>query len=373
MIRRAGGVVEVRLDLLGLVHGLLQTVVQAEHLLAAVVLDHPVQCGLHGGHAGVAVLVDAVAEAHDLLLLGQGVLHPCLRSGGGVLTGLLLPDADLVEGVHHGLVGAAVQRALERADRTGHGRVQVGERRGDHARGEGRGVERVLGVQHHRDAERVHDLRGGLLAERHPQEVLRVVQVLTRLHHLLAAATALVVGDDGWERREQRLGLLQLGLGGGVLRLRVVRAEHGHGGAADVHGVAVGGQQVDGLLHLRVEGTVGALEALERGQLLVRGQLTRPEQQRDGLERQLRGQVLHGIAAIQQGVRLRVDLGDRRGVHDDAGQALLDLGLGHGVPPRGVGPARARAGPVTGQRSAWLAPMSSVGTSKLKMPVSKAL
>ena len=38
---------------------------------AVVVLDQRVERGLHGRHARVAVLVDAVTEAHDLALLGE--------------------------------------------------------------------------------------------------------------------------------------------------------------------------------------------------------------------------------------------------------------------------------------------------------------
>ena len=58
---------------------------------------------------------------------------------------------DLDEQAHHVGVRAAVQRALQRADRRDGGRVQIGQRgRGD-AGGKRRGVELVIRVQHQRD------------------------------------------------------------------------------------------------------------------------------------------------------------------------------------------------------------------------------
>jgi len=48
-------------------------------------------------------------------------------------------DGDLVHRVHNGFVGAAVQRALERADGSGDGAVDAREGGGDDARGEGGG------------------------------------------------------------------------------------------------------------------------------------------------------------------------------------------------------------------------------------------
>ena len=58
---------------------------------AVVVLDEGVERRLHRRHARVAVLVDAVAEAHDLALLGERLVEP--RPD-------VLGRADLVEDVH---------------------------------------------------------------------------------------------------------------------------------------------------------------------------------------------------------------------------------------------------------------------------------
>ncbi len=94
------------------------------------------------GGAGVFGLVDAVAEAGDLLLGGQHILHVFDGIGAGLVDG--------VEQAHDAFVGAAVQRSLERADGAGDGRVDVGQGGGDDAGGKGGGVQLVLGVQHQR-------------------------------------------------------------------------------------------------------------------------------------------------------------------------------------------------------------------------------
>jgi hypothetical protein len=55
-----------------------------------------------------------------------------------------------------------------------------------------------------------------------------------------------------------------------------------------------------------------------------------PQQPRDLLERAALRELLHGVAPVQQAVRVRVDLRDRRRVDDDPGEALLDLHVRHG-------------------------------------------
>ena len=62
--------------------------------------------------------------------------------------------ADLDQQPHDVGVGAAVQRALQRADRADDGGMEVGERGGGDARGERGRVQLVIGVQHQRDVER---------------------------------------------------------------------------------------------------------------------------------------------------------------------------------------------------------------------------
>ena len=90
-----------------------------------------------GQHVGprIAHLVDAVAEAHQLLAAGDLVAQH--RLGPRRL-------ADLEHHVEGRTGRAAVERALERAERADHRRDQVGPGGGDHARGEGRRVQAVV-------------------------------------------------------------------------------------------------------------------------------------------------------------------------------------------------------------------------------------
>jgi hypothetical protein len=75
-----------------------------------------------------------------------------------------------------------------------------------------------------------------------------------------------------------------------------------------------------------------ALTSLERavlplgrpqgGELVGIRQLAVPEQVRDRLGRLRRRELLHGVAAVEQRVRLGVDLADGRHVGDDAARPL---------------------------------------------------
>ena len=188
----------------------------------------------------------------------------------------------------------------------------------------------MLGVQNDGHAEGVHDLRGGFFTESHPEEVLRVVQILARFNQLLTATAALVVANHGGHDGEQFLRLAQLGLGRGIFGLRVLGSDHGCGRAAHVHGVTVRGQRVNDLLQFRGQRTVGAFALLEVRELILGGQLPGPQQQRDFLGGALGGQLLHRVTAVQQRVGLGVDLGHSGGVGDDAGKTLANLGFGHG-------------------------------------------
>ncbi len=92
-------------------------------------------------HRGPRVLdlVDAMAQAHDLLLAWR----PHASSHGRALP--IEPISSSMS--QHFLVGTAVQRAGQRADGRADDRVGVGQRRAGDAAAERRGVHGVLGVQ----------------------------------------------------------------------------------------------------------------------------------------------------------------------------------------------------------------------------------
>ncbi len=80
----------------------------------------------------------------------------CLRASmSRIHASALSGEPTCLQFVQHALVGAAVQRAFERADGGRDGRMQIGKRRSHHAGRERRGVEFVLGVHDHRKIERL--------------------------------------------------------------------------------------------------------------------------------------------------------------------------------------------------------------------------
>ena len=153
-----------------------------------------------------------------------------------MLDGIFAGLVDGVEQVHDGFVGAAVQRALERADGAGDGGVHVGERGGDDARGEGAGVELVVGVQDERDVEGLGGGLGGLLAVEHPEEVGGVGERGVGLDDLLAFADAVEDGDDHGDLRGEAEALADVGGVEDGLLVGVVDGEQRDGGAEDFHG-----------------------------------------------------------------------------------------------------------------------------------------
>ncbi len=130
-----------------------------------------------------------MAEAHDLLFAGELVLGPATDALGG-------PVLDGAEQGEHALVGAAVQRAGERADGRGHRGVGVRQGRAGHTSGEGRGVHRVFGVQGERDVHHLHGQGARLFTLEHVEEVLGVAEVETRLDRVVPAPDAMPCRDD---------------------------------------------------------------------------------------------------------------------------------------------------------------------------------
>ena len=113
----------------------------------------------------IAHPVDAVAHAHDAPPGVELPVDPRPRA---------LWRADGVEHVEHRPRRAAVQRALERADRRDHGRDHVRPGRGHDPRGEGRRVHPVVDDGHEVRVERARPVGRRVRAHRHPQEVRRV-------------------------------------------------------------------------------------------------------------------------------------------------------------------------------------------------------
>ena len=98
--------------------------------------------------ARVFDLVDRMAEAHELALLGAHRLDPRHH---------VFDAADFHQSLQHFGVGTAVQRPFQGTDRTGHRGIEVRQRGGDDSRRERTRVQAMLGVQ---NQDQVHRLFG---------------------------------------------------------------------------------------------------------------------------------------------------------------------------------------------------------------------
>ena len=197
------------------------------------------------GRAGIFGVVDAMAEAGDLFLLGEHLADVLDWVGAGFVDG--------VEEAHGGLVGSAVEWAFEGADGSGDGGVDVGEGGGDDARGEGAGVELVVGVEDEGDVEGAGGGVGGLFAVEHPEEVGGVRESGVGFDDGLALADAIEDGDDHGDLRGEAVGLADVGVVRAVGFVGVVDAEEGDGGAEDLHGRGVCGDAAEEVDDLGVE------------------------------------------------------------------------------------------------------------------------
>ncbi len=212
-----------------------------------------------------------------------------------------------------GLVGAAVQRAVERGDARGRGGVGVDLAGADRADRVGRAVLLVVGVQDEQDVEGLDQPGVGLelaLAhlEEHPEEVLGVGQVVVRVDERLA------LGVPEGPRAERRhlgdqphdLHVTVVGVGD-VARLGVERRQRADGGHQHAHRVGVVAEALhevaDVLVHEGVEGDL----VLPRVVLLAGGQLAVDQQVGDLEEVGVLGQLLDRVAAVLQDPLLAVD------------------------------------------------------------------
>ena len=178
--------------------------------------------------AGVLYAVDAVAEAVDLFAM--------LALAGDERLGVLRLT-DLLGQMHHGLGGAAVAGALEGADGGDDGSVHVGQGGGGDAGGEGGGVGAVLDVKDEVNVYGACRLGIRSLAVQHVQEVGGQREVRVRRYGLVAAADAVVGGDDGRHLGGEAHSLAQVRLSRHIIDVGVEGGEGANGGAQDVHRV----------------------------------------------------------------------------------------------------------------------------------------
>ena len=304
--------VEVGLQALGIEHEpfdplgqiLDRLAIRAPHHLAA----HPAeQLG-----ADVAILVDAVPKAHHHFFCGELLMHPRVGPVG---------RADVGEHLQHLLVGAAVQRALERTDRGRDAGMHVGAGGDDRAGGERGSVELVLRVEHERGAE-----DGDMLLRRHvagePLEQRLGDGTLRPGGDAAARGEIHPCGQDRRHLAEQLFGLGDELLPGAGQIVLLDLAEHADAGAQGIHRRGVGsgdGEPLEAVAHGGIERPGRLAHAAgKRRQFRRRGQFAVEQQVGDLLEVARKGQRLDRVAAVAE---VAVKRADRRAAGDDAGQA----------------------------------------------------
>ena len=253
--------------------------------------------------AGILHPVFAVAETHDLLLAGDRPVEPGLH---------LIERADLLEHVEHILVGTAVQRAGQGADRRGHHRVGIGEGAGGDAGAEGAGVEAVLGVQDQAGIEDAGRQGIGLPLGEHVEEVRGVGEVVAGLDRVVAVADQLEgrhhrgdLGDQAHHRLGDVLGIVEGAAG-------IEQAQRGGARLQRIHRMAAGREALHHVADAEAHPPVPLHIPLELPQLEDVGQLT-PDQQVGRLqEAALGGQLIHRVAPVAEHPFLAVDVADRR-------------------------------------------------------------
>ena len=149
MVRGGGEPVEVGKHLLDLEHDGLEAFGDVIHSEIAGARGEVMRDLLDDDIAWIADGVDRVAEADDDLFALDAFADVGL---GFVRRGVALLDLE-----SH-FIGAAVLGAFESTNRASYCRVHVGASAGDDTRGEGRGVELVLGVEDERDVHRLDPL-----------------------------------------------------------------------------------------------------------------------------------------------------------------------------------------------------------------------
>jgi hypothetical protein len=228
--------------------------------------------------------------------------------------------ADLDQQPHDVGIRAAVERALERADRADRGRIQVRQGGRGHAGGECRGVQLVVGVEHERDVERARRQRVRALAFQHVEKVRGVPERRVRLDVAASGLQAAVGSDNAAHLGRQADRLPVLRLGRAVVDLGVVLAQRRRQGPQHVH--PVGCRQLlhqpeDGLGH----GARGRELRLQIPKLGAVRQAAMPQQVADLFERRPAREVVNVIAVVRKNAAIPIQVTDGGGRGDYVFQA----------------------------------------------------
>jgi hypothetical protein len=233
-----------------------------------------------------------VAEADDDLLAPDPLADVRLRLVGAEIAALDLAG---------GLVRSAVLGAAQCADRARDGRVDVRVGAGDHACGEGRGVELMLGIEDQRGVHGAHPLGRGCLAVQQVQEVSadRLVVGLD-LDAPAVVGEVIPIEQHGAEAGNQAVADVAGGGHRHFVFLRLQGAEERGAGAHHVHRVRRGRDLLQCGLECRGQTAQRAQLAFVGRKLGTRRQMPVDQQIGDLLELGLIGEVEDVVAPVMQ-------------------------------------------------------------------------
>ncbi len=226
---------------------------------------------------------------------------------------------------------------LQRADRPRNAGVEIGAGAGDDARGEGRGVELVLGVEDEGSVHGAHPLRRRRPPVQEVQEVPadRVVGGLG-VDALAGVAEVVPVDEHRAEGRNEAIGDLAGAGGAVVVLLRQYASQSRYGGAQHVHRMRRRRQRLERGTHRRRQATQRPQPGLVAGELGARRELAVDQEERDLLELTRVGDLEDVVAAVVQVVAGAPHAAQCRVAGGDARQRHGFLGLGgvvHGLFP----------------------------------------
>ena len=210
-----------------------------------------------------------------------------------------------------------MQGTPEGRDSGGDGRIQVGLGGADNAHGRRAAVLLVVRVKDQELVDGAVDDRIDFVirrrqAEHHVQEVLRVGQVVGRVHHRVAHVVLVALGRQrgqlGDEPVDGQLDVLH-----GAVRILAVRVEGGQGGghgAQHAHRVGAERERIEEALHVLVHEGVHLDAAFKPIEPLLIGQVAVDQEVGHLHKGRLLGQILNAVSTVAQDALLAIEEGD---------------------------------------------------------------
>ena len=261
----------------------------------------------------------------------------------------IVPDGSVVVGIHillnvvehlHDLgVGAAVERPLQGAHRSGDGAVSIRTAGGQRPAHEGGVVAAaVLGMEHQHHIQQMGLLLGiAFVRTDHPQEVLRRAESLLRVVDVQGLAAEMValdgvgIGHDGGKIPDKLHRLAQQIVHRQIVRIRVVGVQRQDAAAQLIHDVAAGAPHDHPLGEALRQFSGPVHDLIEVPQLPLRGQISHQQQIRHLLEPEgsLRPVGLHNVVKLDAPVVEPSGNGDALAVLQQIALHAAHLGDAH--------------------------------------------